>query len=203
MFLDEFPEFGHKLETLRQPLEDRIVTISRASGTMTFPADLMLIAAANPCPCGYYGDDVKPCTCSQAMITRYRQKVSGPLLDRIDIHIEVPRVDYDKLTDDRSGETSATIQARVQAARDRQAARFKETGILCNAGMGAREIQEYVRLDADGEILIKSAMRQMQLSARAYHRVLKLSLTIADLEGSEVIRSHHLAEALQYRTGEY
>jgi magnesium chelatase family protein len=204
LFLDELPEFGKNLEMLRQPMEDRHVTVSRAAGSMTFPASFMLIAASNPCPCGYYGDALKPCTCSQAMITRYQQRISGPLLDRIDIHVDVPRVDYDKLTDERRGEPSAAIRERVQAARDRQAMRFAAAQegrrlLLCNADMGAREVTRYVRLDAEGEALMRSAMRQMQLTARAYHRVLKLSRTIADLEGSDAVRTHHLAEALQYR----
>lgn len=203
--LDELPEFGKNLETLRQPLEDRHITISRASGAMDFPASFMLIAAANPCPCGYYGDAIKPCTCSQALITRYRQRISGPLLDRIDIHMEVPRVDYDKLTDTRRGEPSEAIRQRVQAARERQAERFARVAedggrpLLCNADMGAREVTRHVKLDAEGEKLMRSAMQQMQLSARGYHRVLKLSRTVADLDGSEEVRPHHLAEALQYR----
>ena len=199
LFLDELPEFGYKLETLRQPLEDRHVTVSRASGTMTFPANFMLIAASNPCPCGYYGDPIKPCTCSPAMVTRYQQKVSGPLLDRIDIHVEVPRVDYEKLSAGQRGEPSSVIRERVQAARNRQAERFMGTSLLCNADMGAREVPLYAKLDPEGEKLMRTAMQQMHLSARAYHRVLKLSRTIADLEGSEVIRPYHLAEALQYR----
>ena len=157
-----------------------------------------------PCPCGYYGDPVKPCTCSQASITRYRQRISGPLLDRIDIHVEVPRVDYDKLTDDRRGEPSEVVRARVQAARDRQAERFaagRNGGrrLLSNADMGAREVTAFVKLDAESESLMRSAMQQMNLSARGYHRVLKLSRTIADLEGSDAVRAHHVAEALQYR----
>ncbi|MBN1430858.1 MAG: YifB family Mg chelatase-like AAA ATPase [Anaerolineae bacterium] len=201
LFLDELPEFGYKLEVLRQPLEDRQVTISRASGAMTFPANFMLIAAANPCPCGYYGDPVKPCTCSQSTITRYRQRISGPLLDRIDIHVEVPRVDFDKLTGDQRSESSEAVRVRVQAARDRQTQRFAGTQLLSNADMGTREVQQLIKLDAEGEALIRSAMRQLQLSARAYHRVLKLSRTIADLEGSDAVRAHHLAEALQYRAG--
>lgn len=205
MFLDEIPEFGKALENLRQPMEDRQVTISRASGTMCFPANFMLIAAANPCPCGYYGDPVRPCTCSAQMITRYQQRMSGPLLDRIDIHVDVPSVDYDKLTDDRRGEPSERIRERVQAARDRQAERFAasaENGqrpVLCNADMGVRELTAHVRLNREGEVLMRSAMQQMHLSARGYHRVLKLARTIADLDGSDDVKAHHLAEALQYR----
>ncbi|MBN1123135.1 MAG: YifB family Mg chelatase-like AAA ATPase [Anaerolineae bacterium] len=204
LFLDELPEFGKNLETLRQPLEDRQVTISRASGTMCFPSNFMLIGASNPCPCGFYGDPVKACTCSSAMVTRYRQRISGPMLDRIDIHVEVPRVDFDKLTDDRRGEPSESVRKRVQAARDRQAERFARMDgsgrrLLNNADMGAREITSIAKLDSEGEKLIRSAMQQMNLSARAYHRVLKLSRTIADLDGSAEIRPQHLAEALQYR----
>jgi magnesium chelatase family protein len=201
LFLDEFPEYsGQALETLRQPLEDRIVTITRAAGTLSFPANFVLIAAMNPCPCGYYGDPVKECTCSSSTISRYQKKISGPLLDRIDIHVEVPRVDYEKLSDQRLGETSTAIRARVEAARKRQRDRFKDVqGVSCNAEMRPAEIREYCELDAAGQSLIKAAMRQLHLSARAYHRILKLSRTIADLAGSERIEAAHLAEAVQYR----
>lgn len=199
LFLDELPEFGHNLELLRQPLEDHTVTVSRASGSMTFPASFMLIGAANPCPCGYYGDPVKPCTCSQMMITKYATRISGPLLDRIDIHCEVPRVEYDKLATDRRGEPSERVRARVQAARDRQAERFSGTRLLTNSDMGAREIPIYCKLEGDSEKLMRTAVQQMQLSGRGYHRVLKLARTIADLEGCEAIKAYHLAEALQYR----
>ncbi len=202
LFLDELPEFGSKLEVLRQPLEDHCVTISRASGAMIFPANFILVGASNPCPCGHYGDPAKPCTCSTTMVTRYRQRISGPLLDRIDIHIEVPHVEFEKLSVERSGETSAAIRARVQLARDRQAERFKGTRLVANADMGPREIGLYARLDTEGDRLMRSAMKQMQLSARGYHRILKLSRTIADLDGEEQIRTHHLAEALQYRSRE-
>jgi magnesium chelatase family protein len=183
-------------------MEDRSVTISRAARSLTFPASFMLIGASNPCPCGYFGDPVKPCSCSSATVTRYQQRISGPLMDRIDIHITVPRVDYDKLSAERRGEPSESIRARVQAARDRQAARFEGTPLLTNADMGAREVQRYVKLDAEGEQLMRSAMLHMQFSARGYHRILKLARTIADLEGGDAIRPHHLAEALQYRRSE-
>jgi magnesium chelatase family protein len=201
LFLDELPEYtSQSLETLRQPLEDRIVTITRASGTLSFPANFVLIAAQNPCPCGYHGDPVKECACSPSTIARYQKKISGPLLDRIDIHIEVPRVDYEKLSDKRAGELSSAIRARVEAARKRQRDRFTSTpGISTNAEMRPAEIRDHCDLDAAGQSLIKAAMRQLHLSARAYHRILKLARTIADLAGSDRIEAAHLAEAVQYR----
>ncbi|HET9464646.1 MAG TPA: YifB family Mg chelatase-like AAA ATPase [Gemmatimonadales bacterium] len=201
LFLDEFPEYtSQALETLRQPLEDRIVTITRVSGSLTYPANFVLIAAMNPCPCGYYGDPVKQCTCTSSIITRYQKRISGPLLDRIDIHVEVPRVEYEKLSDNRAGETSAAIRARVEAARRRQRERFAHTeGVTCNSEMRPAEIRDHCELDAAGQSLIKAAMRQLNLSARAYHRILKLSRTIADLAGSDRIEAAHLAEAVQYR----
>jgi len=200
LFLDEFPEFGTRvLEVMRQPMEDKQVTISRAQGSLTFPANFQLIAAMNPCPCGYYGDPVKECTCSNSMITRYQKRISGPMMDRIDIHIEVPRVDYEKLSDDRLGEPSADVQARVEAARERQLVRFSDDDLVSNAEMGPGEVRKYCRLDETCNALMRNAMRQLQLSARAYHRVLKLSRTIADLAGEDEISPAHLAEALQYR----
>ncbi len=200
LFLDELPEFGQrKLEVLRQPLEDRLVSISRASGTLTFPANFMLIGAMNPCPCGYYGDPLKECTCSSATVTRYQKRLSGPLLDRIDIHIEVPRVEFDKLTDDRRGEPSAAIRERVERAREIQRRRFEGTKLSCNADMGPAEVREVCRLDEAGRNLVRAAMQQLQMSARAFHRILKLARTIADLEGAENVQTHHLAEAIQYR----
>ncbi|GCF09476.1 YifB family Mg chelatase-like AAA ATPase [Dictyobacter arantiisoli] len=200
LFLDELPEFGKNvLEVLRQPLEDKIVTISRAQGSITYPANFMLVAAMNPCPCGFYGDPVRECTCSALAITRYQKRISGPLMDRIDIHIEVPRVDYEKLADKRNVESSVTIQMRVQQARERQLQRLQATGLTCNADMGACEIQEFCGVDSGGEKLLKAAMQQMHLSARAYHRVLKLARTIADLANSDLIAANHVAEAIQYR----
>ncbi|HEX6306296.1 MAG TPA: YifB family Mg chelatase-like AAA ATPase, partial [Anaerolineales bacterium] len=200
LFLDELPEFGPRvLEVMRQPIEDKVVTISRAQGSLTFPANFQLIAAMNPCPCGYYGDPVKACTCSSSTITRYQKRISGPLLDRIDIHIEVPRVEYEKLSDNRAGESSATVQARVEAARGLQRQRFDGTSLTCNAEMHPAEVRKFCQLDDTCRGLMRSAMNQMQLSARAYHRVLKLSRTIADMAGCEAIQPAHLAEALQYR----
>ncbi len=217
LFLDELPEFGPRvLEVMRQPIEDKIVTISRAQGSLTFPANFQLIAAMNPCPCGYYGDPVKPCTCSPGMVTKYQKRISGPLLDRIDIHIEVPRVEFEKLSDQRLGEPSATIQARVETARQIQRQRFAAVGAdvrveaknksssdtsapACNADMRPAEVRRFCPLDDTGRALMKTAMNQLQLSARGYHRILKLARTIADLAGADQIAPVHLAEALQYR----
>lgn len=200
LFLDELPEFNpHTLEALRQPMEDGIVSIARSTGTLVFPARFMLIAAMNPCPCGYYGDPVHPCTCTPAMITRYQKRISGPLLDRIDIHIEVPRVDYNKLTDERRGEPSAAIRERVERAREMQRRRFAGTRLTCNADMGPTDVREYCKLDEAGKALVRAAMQQLHMSARAFHRILKLARTIADLAGSEHIETAHLAEAIQYR----
>jgi magnesium chelatase family protein len=218
LFLDELPEFSpHTLEVLRQPLEDKVVTISRAQGSLSFPANFMLIAAKNPCPCGYYLDPDHACACSPAMVTRYQNRLSGPLLDRIDIHVEVPRVPFQKLSDDRRGEPSAAIRARVEAARKRQTSRFEAasngagdkhrtrsgaraaTTLTCNADMGPTEVREYCQVDETGRQLLAAAMRQLNLSARAYHRILKLGRTIADLAGCERIQPAHLAEAIQYR----
>jgi magnesium chelatase family protein len=200
LFLDELPEFGQNvLEVLRQPLEDKQVTISRAQGTITYPANFMLIAAMNPCPCGYSGDPIRECTCTANAIMRYQKRISGPLLDRIDIHIEVPRIDYEKLSDKRKAEDSATIRIRVQAARERQLQRLTSTKLTCNAEMGPAEVRDFCELDASGEKLLKAATQQLHLSARAYHRVLKLARTIADLGESEMIQANHIAEAIQYR----
>jgi magnesium chelatase family protein len=200
LFLDELPEFSvQTLEVLRQPLEDRRVSIARASGTISFPANVTLVAAMNPCPCGFYGDPVRECRCAPSAVARYQKRISGPLLDRIDIHLEVPRIDYEQLADRRPGEKSELVRARVEAAREIQRARFAAVDILTNADMGPREVQEHSRLDSAGEQLMRAAVRQLSLSARGYHRVLKLSRTIADLGGSEQILSQHVAEALQYR----
>ncbi len=201
LFLDELPEFGQRvLEVLRQPIEDKIVTISRAQGTLTFPANFMLIGAMNPCPCGYFGDTLKPCTCSTSTVTKYQKRISGPLMDRIDIHIQVPRVEYEKLSDLRTGESAALVRERVEAARSLQRERFaKADGVSSNADMRPAEVRKFCPLDETSTQLMRAAMSQMDLSARAYHRTLKLARSIADLAGSEKIVPQHLAEALQYR----
>lgn len=206
LFLDEFPEFSSRaIEVMRQPMEDKVVTISRAQGSLTFLANFQLMAAMNPCPCGYYGDSQKPCTCAPSTVTKYQKRISGPMLDRIDIHIDVPRVNYDKLSSDRLGEPSAAIRARVQAARQQQQDRFGgnprpgQQGIICNADMRVAEVRQFCKLDETGDGLIRAAMSQLNLSARAYHRTLKLARTIADLAGSGDIQVGHVAEALQYR----
>ncbi len=201
LFLDEMPEFSRRvLEVMRQPMEDKVVTISRAQGSFTFPANFVLVAAMNPCPCGYYGDAERGCSCSMGMIQRYRKRISGPLLDRIDLHVEVPRVPYDKLMRNALGESSTSIRARVERARTQQRSRLKGTELTSNADMRPGEIRRFCQLGEEAQALMRAAMRQMHLSARAYHRVLKVSRTIADLEGTEAIQPHHLAEALQYRT---
>ena len=200
LFLDELPEFtSQTIEVLRQPLEDRKISIARASGTVHFPANVTLVAAMNPCPCGFFGDPVRECRCAPSAVTRYQKRISGPLLDRIDIHLEVPRIDYEQLSDRRAGEPSADVRARVQQAREIQTARFGWGDVRTNADMGPREVQKYARLDEQGEALMRTAVRQLALSARGYHRVLKLARTIADLAGVEQIQTAHVAEALQYR----
>ena len=202
LFLDELPEFAQAvLELLRQPLEDRIVTISRARGTVTFPANLMLVGAMNPCPCGYAGDPTRACTCSATAVGRYQRRISGPLLDRVDIFVDVPRVEYEKLADLRGGEDSATVRERVEAARARQTARFAGSRTTTNAEMKPTEVRTHCQslLAEDAGGLLRLAMDQLSLSARAFHRTLKLARTIADLAASEPITAAHLAEALQYR----
>jgi magnesium chelatase family protein len=200
LFLDEFPEFGRRvLEVLRQPLEDKTVTISRAQGSLTFPANFMLVAAMNPCPCGHYGDPVKSCSCSAATITRYQKRLSGPILDRIDLQVSVPRVAFDKLTSDRLGEPSQTVQERVENTRQIQRQRFGDSLRSTNGDMIPRELRQHCQLDQESQNLMRGALQQLGLSARAYHRVLKISRTIADLAGEEMINQAHLAEALQYQ----
>ncbi|MEQ8676621.1 MAG: YifB family Mg chelatase-like AAA ATPase [Aggregatilineales bacterium] len=201
LFLDEMVEFSQKaLEVLRQPIEDKLVTISRAKGSLTFPANFLLIGAMNPCPCGYFGDTSKPCTCTPTMISRYQSKLSGPLLDRIDIHVDVPRVEYDKLMGQGRGEESSMIRERVNKSRLRQQDRFMQhRTIFANADMTVSEIQQFCVMTPEARQLLELSVRRMQLSARAYHRVLKLSRTIADLGESDLIEVPHVAEAIQYR----
>ncbi len=201
LFLDEFPEFRKNvLEALRQPIEDGSVTISRAVGSLTYPARFMLVASMNPCPCGFWGDIHHPCRCSPGQIARYRNKISGPLMDRIDIQIDVPAVDYRKLSGDHNGEASAAIRQRINKARKIQERRYQKKGALCNAQMNSQMIEKYCRLQPESEQLLESAMSNFGLSARAYHRILKVARTIADLSETENIHTEHLAESLQYRS---
>ncbi len=200
LFLDELPEFQRQvLESLRQPLEDGEVTVARVLGSITFPANFMLVAALNPCPCGYYSDPTHECTCSPSQIIRYRKKISGPLLDRIDLHIEVPRLKTDKLLKKENGEPSSAIRKRVQFAQSIQKKRYKRLNFKKNSEIPAKDIDEFCSLDEKGKQLIKNSTIQLNLSVRSYHKILKISRTIADLEGSENILINHLAEALQYR----
>jgi magnesium chelatase family protein len=201
LFLDEFPEFPRAvLENLRQPLEDGIVTISRAQGTLTFPARFTLVASQNPCPCGFATDPDKQCHCSQIQISRYQKKISGPLLDRIDLHVEVPRVKFEKLTKETLEESSKKIQARTEEARTRQRKRFENTLCTSNSEMKQKEIKQYCTLNEASTDLLRQAVTQLHLSARSFHRILKLGRTIADLSGHDRIQTTHIAEALQYRT---
>lgn len=202
LFLDELPEFARNvLEVMRQPLEDGKVTISRSKMTVEFPANFMLVCAMNPCPCGNYGNPNQECLCSTTQIQKYVGKISGPLLDRIDIHVEVPAVKYTELSSHRTGETSEQIRARVLRARTIQAKRFAtKAGIYSNADMQSKEIKEFCQLDDEGANLLKTAMTKLGLSARAYDRILKVSRTIADLEESPSILPHHVGEAIQYRS---
>ncbi len=201
LFLDELPEFNRDaLEVLRQPLEDRVVTIARVQASLQYPASFVLAAAMNPCVCGYYGDTMRRCTCSETMVRKYQQRISGPLLDRIDLHIEVRRLSEDELVHHRSSESSATIRDRVCAARERQAERLRGRKIHCNAEMGARDIRDLCPMGDDVRDLLRHAIQQLSLSARAYDRILKVARTIADLSGSADIGADHVAEAIQYRT---
>lgn len=200
LFLDEFPEFPRSaIENLRQPLEDGIVTISRAAGTIEFPAQFMLVAAMNPCPCGFLTDPEKQCRCTPSQVARYQQKISGPLLDRIDIAVDVPRVDFEKLTSLKRSESSESIRKRIQQARNLQAKRYEGDGIISNAELSSRLIKKYCVLNTQSRDLLKTAVEKLHLSPRAFSRVLKVSRTIADLDESERIKQEHLAEALQYR----
>ena len=201
LFLDELPEFQRTaLEVLRQPLEDGVVSISRAHGTYTYPSEFMLIAAMNPCPCGYYNHPKKACSCSDNAVHKYLNRVSGPLLDRIDIHIEVPPVEYDDLTAKSGEETSAEIRRRVNAARDIQTARFKGTKTKCNAHIEAAMFEDVCVMDDKANRMLKAAFDKLGMTARAYDRIMKVARTIADLDDSEIIRAPHISEAIQYRS---
>ncbi len=202
LFLDELPEFRKNvLEVLRQPMEDGFVTLSRAAMSLTFPARFMLAAAMNPCPCGHHGDPIRECRCDPPTVERYLARLSGPLLDRIDLHLQVPAVPFRELSAERHGESSATIRARVSAARSIQQARFRgRTGIHANAHMSPRDLRQFCRLSPDAEELLRNGVQRLGLSARAYHRVLKIARTIADLAGALEIEAVHVGEAVQYRT---
>lgn len=202
LFLDELPEFKRTvLEVLRQPLEERHVTISRARFTIDYPASLMLVASMNPCPCGYYNHPEKECVCSPGVVQRYLNKISGPLLDRIDLHVEVVPVSFDELSKERKSENSITIRDRVEVARKIQSDRFEENkGVFCNAQMATKELRKVCQINTAGQNLLKAAMTKLNLSARAYDRILKVSRTIADLAQSDEIKIEHLAEAIQYRS---
>ncbi|MCK9572399.1 MAG: YifB family Mg chelatase-like AAA ATPase, partial [Candidatus Omnitrophica bacterium] len=203
LFLDEFPEFPrHCLEAMRQPLEDGIICVSRIKRTFIFPSSFMLVAALNPCPCGYYTHPTKTCRCTPNKIANYIGKISGPLVDRIDIHIELPAIAYQELSSPKDAEPSAIIKQRVQIARNIQKTRFsgEESFIFCNARMGVKQVKKYCCLEPDAQELLKLGMAELGLSARAYDKILKVSRTIADLDGSGSILPQHIAEALQYRS---
>ena len=198
--MDEFPEFGRNvIEALRQPMEDSRITISRAYGSFSYPAKFLLIATKNPCPCGYHQSDQKECVCAFSQIINYQKKVSGPILDRIDIHIEAPRVEYEKLAETDAEPQSAKIRERVEKARATQRERLKNERVKLNSEMSLKHIKRHCKLDDSSSILLKNAMEKMNLSARGYHKVIKIARTIADLAGEENIKPQHIAEAIQYR----
>ena len=200
LFLDEFPEFQRPvLEALREPLEERQVTVARMQGVVQYPADFILVASMNPCPCGNLGNDKVACLCTPGAIAKYQRRISGPMLDRIDLHVQVPNIPYEKLEGDSLGEPSAAISGRVINTRAIQKARFRDESILKNSEMGIRQVKKYAAPDEDGKQIMKKAVERYALSARAYHRVLKLSRTIADLASEERIRAPHILEALRYR----
>lgn len=202
LFLDEFPEFPRTvLEVLRQPIEDRVITVSRAKYTVQYPASFMLVASMNPCPCGYYGHPTRPCTCTPGAVARYMNKISGPLLDRIDLHVEIEPVAFDDMASTEPAESSAAIRERVIAARRIQEERFRnEKGIYCNAQMNSRLLRRYAWPDAEGLARLKEQMERLNMSARAFDRILRVARTIADLDASERVRPRHIAEAIGYRS---
>ncbi len=201
LFLDELPEFSRvSMEAMRQPIEDGKITISRVSGSLTYPCEVMLVCAMNPCPCGFYGHPTKQCTCSRGAPAKYLSKVSGPLLDRLDIHIEVPQVDFEKLSSDEKGESSKDIKARVNAARQIQTKRFEGSAVTCNAKMTPKQTREYCVLNEESRRMLERCFDSLGLSARAYDKILRIARTIADLDGSESIELEHITEAVQYRS---
>ena len=201
LFLDELPEFKRDaMEALRQPLEDGTVTVTRASGSVTYPSNIILIAAMNPCPCGFYGHPTKPCTCSQNAVHKYLNKISGPLLDRLDLHIEVPPVDYKALSDKTSGETSAQIRERVNRARALQVERYRGTGITCNAQLTPSLLRKHCIMTEEASAYLSRSFDAMGLSARAYDRILKVARTIADLKGNGEIQKDDIGTALRFRS---
>ena len=200
LFLDELPEFQRTvLDSMRQPLEERRVQIARASGVVTFPSDFMLVAAMNPCPCGYFGHPTRACTCSQTKVSLYLNKISGPLLDRMDLKVEVPPVEYDRMADARPAESSAEVRKRVEAARQIQRRRYAGTGVTCNARLTPALLKKYCVLTPEADRLLAAAYERMGLSGRSYDRLLRVARTIADLAGSEQIGPDHVAEAIQFR----
>ena len=204
LFLDEMPEFSSDvLESLRQPLEDGQVTISRASASITYPCRFMLVCAMNPCKCGWHGHPSRRCSCTENAVKRYHERLSGPLLDRIDMYIEVPSLEYEELKDKPTAESSADIRARVNKARTLQHKRYGSSGISCNAHIGTKLLDKYCALESDCEKLMRDAYSRLGLTARSYDRILRVARTIADLSGSESIERRHLAEAIQYRTYDF